>query len=381
MHFLNSPFTPLNTHILFESTVFFVLGIINAFYQQPLVWAYSGALFLAIFAARLYRNLSNATMLLLLASFIMGHLRYNQQYAFYHNFYQNHGETLCSIRGIITDICATEHIRSKQRILLHVCEKQHGTLLHTTDWVPVNTYIQLYLSKTTNYEVSDTIELNNITIKKPSSDSFFRYLIKEGISATIFCTNQTHHNILSRPRQSAMRWIAQTRHAVLQRIRHKMNPACFALFSSLFLGNRSVNKEYIDQQADQFKQWGISHHLARSGLHLTIFALVWLYMFRFLPFSLFLKKSLLLALSVIYYFFSWSSISFLRALYSFFLYSACNLLSVRSYFLHTLTLVTLFVLVCNPMQLFFLDFQLSFALTLGLAWISHIYQPERLQVN
>jgi hypothetical protein len=53
-----------------------------------------------------------------------------------------------------------------------------------------------------------------------------------------------------------------------------MNTNTFALFSSLFLGNRTAIKQDLEEQKPLFKVWGISHFLARSGLHLLIFIML-----------------------------------------------------------------------------------------------------------
>ena len=133
--------------------------------------------------------------------------------------------------------------------------------------------------------------------------------------------------------------------------------------------------------AHSFRQWGISHYLARSGLHLTIFTFIWLMLFRLFPFSFFFKQLFMLLLCSIYLVFSWSSISFLRAFYSFFLYTICNICKIPIHFLHILTLVTLYVAICNPIQIFFLDFQLSFALTFALALIANLYPTKQANSN
>ncbi len=61
-----------------------------------------------------------------------------------------------------------------------------------------------------------------------------------------------------------------------------------------------------------------------------------------------------------------------RALYTFILYKICILHKRPSHLVYLLSLVCFFVLLDNPMQLFFLDFQLSFTLTFALAWFNQI---------
>lgn len=396
-------FLPLNVHLLLGVTLFFIAGIISAAFAWPYYYNYAiVALFLSINGVQNYiKKTVTLTFLVLTISFTLGHIRYHQQCSPYQLFFAQYPAISYNLTGEITNITPIEHARAKQCITLHInqiqknigviylpTDKTVGAIAHRTTqsldnlstqsfWQPISIYLQIYSTDLNLYQVADTIQINNITIKKPSGESYFNYLIKEGITATIFYS----HNdslLLDRPAHSMLRWIFTTKKNIFDRLRNKMNSESFTLFSSLFLGNRTINKKKIDILADQFKQWGISHYLARSGLHLTTFALIWHLIFRLLPIAFHAKQMILLMLSIIYFTFSWSSISFLRALYSFFLCTLCNLLSIRAYFLHILTLVTFFVLFSSPIQLFFLDFQLSFSLTFSLAWISHLYQSKKI---
>ena len=45
----------------------------------------------------------------------------------------------------------------------------------------------------------------------------------------------------------------------------------FVFFHHFFLGNRACIKTELEETNEQFKVWGISHFLARSGLHLALF--------------------------------------------------------------------------------------------------------------
>lgn len=377
-------FIPLNVHILFSMTWLFIMGIISAAFSWPYFYFYLLITALVVInSIKIYRDKKiTITPLLLAISLISGHIRYQQQYTPYQAFYDQHQEVPCTIRGTITAIAPIEHSRTKQCVTIYIHELQiesispNETDAKATRWQSVHMYIQIYTNILNPHEISDIIQVNNITIKKPSGLSFFQYLVKEGIISTLFCPKYDY-TLLNRPSYSLYRWIFTVKQNIFQRLQNKMPQQSFTLFSSLFLGNRSLNKKDLAIIAHNFQQWGLSHYLARSGLHLTIFALIWHVIFRLLPLAFRLKQFFLFILSLIYFLFSWSSISFLRAFYSFFLCTLCNMLFMRTYFLHILTLVTLFVLFFNPIQLFFLDFQLSFSLTCGLAWINHLYQSHK----
>jgi ComEC/Rec2-related protein len=368
--FFPNSFIALNVYILLGATCFYIGGILSATCITPYFYLYillSLAPIAGIISHVMGKKIPTG-VLIVLASFALGHIRYKQQCSSFYHFHNNYQETAKAIKGVITTIEPVEHARMKQCAILHLNELQ----TNTGDWKPIDVYIQLYTPTINAWMVSDKVQINNIAIKKPSSESFLQYLIKEGLTSTVFCL-ECDYILIDRPEYSFYRWLFVAKQNVFQRLRNKMPAKSFALFSSLFLGNRSLNKQTIDTLANQFKQWGISHYLARSGLHLTIFALIWHILFRLLPICFLFKQAILLALSIIYFALSWPSVSFLRAFYSFLLCILCNMLSMRTHFLHILTLVTLFVLFFNPIQLFFLDFQLSFSLTFGLAWINHLY--------
>ena len=72
-----------------------------------------------------------------------------------------------------------------------------------------------------------------------------------------------------------------------------------------------------------------------------------------------------MSLSILYFILSWPSISFIRAFLIFLFTKYCNLHRHPTHFMHILLLTCCIVLLINPLQLFFLDFQLSFFLTFG----------------
>jgi len=401
---LSNYFIQPNMHILFGITCCLIFGIISGkvIENTYAIWsiyffAFLGTgLFLISTKIKIHLPSKNITtsICILSISLVAGNLLYKKQQQAFLDFYNQYQNKTCSISGTITDI---EYMAKYQRI--KECITLNITSIKIADTEITNTqitkqgpeklniqkkagniHIQIYSPFKTSCKVSDAIELNNVTIKKPNNESFFSYLIKKNINTSVFLT-QNNIIIKKRPNYSLMRWICDTKYLILERIRTKMPQQSFVLFSSLFLGNKTLVKNSLQPFAQQFRQWGISHYLARSGLHLTIFTFIWLILFRFFPFSFFFKQICMLILCSVYLIFSWSSISFLRAFYSFFLYTLCNIFKIPIHFLHILTLVTLYVIICNPIQIFFLDFQLSFALTFALALIANLYSINKTNLQ
>jgi len=232
-------------------------------------------------------------------------------------------------------------------------------------WKKANKKIQIYLRRLPEIQVCDKVKIKNLKFKKPSK-SFSKYLMKENITANIF-ENNLDCEILNRPNISLSRYIFNKRNNLLSSIKRKMPKRPFAMFSSIFLGNRKINKKENDLVKNSFRLWGILHFLARSGLHLIIFLMLCELMLKLIPIYFNVKQMILIALSTIYLLLSWPSLSFIRAFSIFLLYKFCPLTNKKSDLVSLVAVVCLAMLLYNPIQLFFLDFQLSFGLTFALA--------------
>ncbi|MFH1644331.1 MAG: ComEC/Rec2 family competence protein [bacterium] len=225
------------------------------------------------------------------------------------------------------------------------------------------------------FKVDDLISLKNIKIKQQKDKdnnsgrpTFYDYLLKENYLTTIFLNKEIIIEVLNSPSFSLKKWVNSKRINLYKTLKQKLTPLTFSYFSSIFLGNKN-NKNMTDLKI-KFNNWGIIHYLARSGLHIVIFILLWTFLLRFIPITIFYKILFLILISFIYHMFSWPSISYYRAFYLFLFIQTGQLLNLQTNFLHLLSLVCLTILLFNPIQLFFLDFQLSFGLTLALAWLN-----------
>jgi competence protein ComEC len=236
--------------------------------------------------------------------------------------------------------------------------------------------IQIYSAITYLPAVSDTIIVKDIAFKKPANEDFDRYLCKEGINATLFAP-KVAFTIVARPTWSIRRWFFDWRATIFATLQQKITPRTFSLFSALFLGNKQATKTDLEKQKEQFQTWGVSHQLARSGLHLIMFILVWELMLSLLPLSFALRQVILTIISIVYFLLSWSSLGFLRALCMLFLYKFCILMREPINGVHALTVICFTMLLFNPLQLFFLNFQLNFALTFALAWFNQLRTQQK----
>ena len=235
-----------------------------------------------------------------------------------------------------------------------------------------NKLLLFYTERNNNIAVGDTITFFDISCKRPSNESFQRYQIKEQIVATIF-DKATKYIINYHPTWSLRYWIWNHKKRLLDSLAIKLSSNGFRFFSSLFLGNRACIKTELEETNEQFKVWGISHFLARSGLHLALFILIWHTIFCIIPLPLIIKQLIITLLSCIYFILTWTSAPFTRSFALFFINKLCLFTKTSFYLLHYVTLVCFCFLLYCPLYLFFLDFQLSFALTFALAWFNQLF--------
>ncbi len=104
----------------------------------------------------------------------------------------------------------------------------------------------------------------------------------------------------------------------------------------------------------------------------------WSFLLSFIRIPWIIVQILLFLLLGIYYLLSWPSVSFIRACIAWLCYQGFSLTGKSTRALHIISLTTLIVLLINPYQLFFLDFQLSFGLTCVLAWWQEAFYQHKI---
>lgn len=373
MHFFTKHFYLINIPPLLAITLCFIIGII---------WHTTAALFLMIFISLLCLSLLLYTKQiafltqLTLCSFFMyvGAYLHQKDLNDYHDFYTFTHEQQVAITGTVIDKNEVISNYKKMTSITVAIDTVSTKNQNKTN----NKLLLLYTEKHNIATVGDFIELVNIKCKKPSNESFQIYQIKEQIVATIF-DNAPECTIIHHPRWSLRYYIWQQKQRLLTQLTQKLSGNGFRFFSSLFLGNRACIKTELEETNEQFKTWGISHFLARSGLHLALFIFIWQIIFSIIPFPLFIKQMIISLLSCIYFILTWTSAPFTRSFALFILNKICLFTKIPFHLLHYLTLVCFGFLLYCPLYLFFLDFQLSFALTFALAWFNQLSNQHDLK--
>lgn len=371
-HLIN--FSPLLTIV-----IFFIVGI--TFHTLLIPFLIIFLLTLLSFVCAYSKRTSFPKQLLICSFFsLAGAWLHQKEWHDYNEFYAAIDNKKITITGTVIDLneAIINHQNTTAITLLA------NTIATSSATQKSNKLFVFYTKNNKSIEVGDIVTFYRISCKKPSSEDFQRYQIKEQIRATIF-DNNVVYSIDYHPVWSARNWLWNQKKRLLDSIQNKLSPACFRFFSSLFLGNRTCIKNELEETNEQFKTWGISHFLARSGLHLVLFIFIWQTLFCIIPLPLLIKQIIILLISCIYFILTWTSAPFTRS-FAFFLFNKICLLSkIPFHLLHYLTLVCFLFLLYCPLYIFFLDFQLSFALTFALAWLNQVViehkKNEKIQIK
>lgn len=279
----------------------------------------------------------------------------------------------------VQDIQTSDKAQYPYTVFLELIKLKEST--YGSVWQPNTAVIAAYCHSIPFLETDDVLFLEECTFSNHNPKTgFYDYLVKSGINGTLFC-HHLKYTLLQRPSYSFQKTLLKIRSSVFDRVRTKMSEQTAAFYASLFLGNCHTYKTYLKSMKTSFGIWGLSHFLARSGLHLVLFIFLWHILLGYIPLRSRYKHLLMLILNTIYLLLSWSSLSFMRSFAALCFYYSAHLLQQQPSTLHVITLLSCACLLINPMHLFFLDFQLSFGLTFALAWIYQAISWHKLQTN
>jgi predicted membrane metal-binding protein len=374
MHLIHY-FVPAGMHALFYITLSLMAGITVQFITIPFSIPFLVALLIFIFGLiyKEYYGFWQPLFFSLPSALLAGFLLCASQQSIQNDFQQLTAGKTTHIKGIIKSIEPIQNPRFKYRLIIDIDQWSTDTDMV---WQKTTASIAIYTHCMNQLEVADSIQINQLVFKEITNHSFKNYLAKEKICATLFI-DSLQCILLNRPYLSVNRTLFYYKENLFNALHSTINRETFQLFSSIFLGNRIAVKKQMEITKEPFKIWGTSHYLARSGLHLVLFVLVWHFILSLIPLSYLYKQFFLIFLILIYALLSWSSISFERALLMFLIYKLCLLTNKPSHYVHLVVLATFLVLCINPLQLFFLDFQLSFGITFALAWFNHISDNKK----
>jgi hypothetical protein len=223
---------------------------------------------------------------------------------------------------------------------------------------------------TVSYEPGDFISIY-AKLCPTIKTNFNEYLIKEKIIGTLFTKSTL---IKLSQEKSILGRIIYAKNSLRLVATSAMSTLTKQLFELLFLGYKAESK--ITEVDLQFKQWGISHFLARSGLHLNFLIALANSLLIYIPFQWCLKQLIILVIVFLYCLFTWTTIPIMRTFMLFFFIKLFLCMKHQYDAFNIICIVWILFLLLNPFYLFFLDFQLTFILSGALTWLSK--QPKTI---
>ncbi len=100
--------------------------------------------------------------------------------------------------------------------------------------------IQIFLKNKPTFELGDRVEFKNLTFKEPTNNEYKKYLLKECIHATTYCTSVARKSIDHQ--ENGIVWIKKYLARLQQKISQKLSQQTATLFSSLFLVPKSIQR-------------------------------------------------------------------------------------------------------------------------------------------
>ena len=272
-----------------------------------------------------------------------------------------------TLDGVITDMQRWARTKNGWVLTIKTLSVENGVSLEHLDLL-----ISCFTYTKPKGRVGDCVRIYRVNIAQQKKLLFLSKLaLNEQECLLIFFCPFLSMRILERPHPAytVRAYIYAYREKVFEQIEATLPPETFAYFSALFLGNRAT--EQYPKIRRLFNRWGITHYLARSGLHIALLIFLWSLLLLCIPAPLVIKQCALAALIACYSALSWPSISFARAIILWLLYTAALLVRRPAQPLYLLSMISLVVVLLWPANALCLDFQLSFFLTAVLMLMSY----------
>ncbi|MCP3659425.1 MAG: ComEC/Rec2 family competence protein [Bacteroidetes bacterium] len=240
-------------------------------------------------------------------------------------------------------------------------------------WRISNLKLKLYINKNLNLKYGDTILINKLPVKN-SKNPYDHYLIKNNIFFKQFLNKSEDYLLIKNNIESKLHFLAIKIKTKLISIFTKFiqQQKVLGIICALILGSKNLLKE---ESIELYKDTGVIHILALSGLHLGIIISICSFLLSLLIQHKKYKnmKYLLIISSIwIFAFITGLSSSIIRAALMFTIYQISIMLGKKPNIYYTISFACGLILLKNPFLINNIGFQLSFLSVLGIVY----YQPK-----
>lgn len=233
--------------------------------------------------------------------------------------------------------------------------------------------------KNKDYLEYNTIIKAKVNLLKAKSNTnkglfnYFTYLKTKKIHS-IADLNKQSYEIIGRKKSTYFSYLKINSKTYIEDFLHtSLNKKNASVMKAIILGDDSLLDE---DYKDKYRQLGIAHILAISGLHIGIIAGALLFVFGNLAISYKISSFITLIFIFTYGYIVGFPASILRASMILFMIIIARIFFKRPDYINSISLVGLILLLYNPLWIFDIGFQLSFIATLSIVILTPIISKK-----
>ncbi len=290
--------------------------------------------------------------------------------------------------GLIAGIFASYNVRKAEDLFLYKSINKSIKCTVNVDSVPVKTdnYVKffgrlpeynnekvlIYIYDFSEIKTNQQLKINKLNIKLPNQKLNFggfdyrKYLTGKNVFFQGSVNGKDVEFISDLP-LNPFRLSLKVNETICNKIDEKFSDKSAGLFKGILLGDKSDLQE---DALDEFRDSGLSHVLAVSGLHLTLITMLIGLLLKRTP--RYIKIPILSVAIISFVFITGFSASVLRASIMLLMIYISDLIYAESDTLTNISLAALLIFILNPNSLFDTGFILSFSATIG---IVTLYKP------
>jgi competence protein ComEC len=276
-------------------------------------------------------------------------------------------------KGWVEVLGTIDRLPEVKKDRIHLIIKTEKILSRKKEF-PVKTRIRASLPKgETSFNYRDRVRIKGGLIlppgaRNPGGFSYQNYLATQKISALVNLVINEQIKKVGEARVNPFFGIAfYLRKRFIETIDHTLPPLEGSVLKGILLGRR---EELPPALCQAFVTTGVAHVLAVSGLHVGLVVIFFYYgLFRLLRLPNKGKALLTLFIIILYCFMTGCRPSVVRATIMFGLFLTAACLGRKREVYTTLALAALVILLINPLTLFNVGFQLSFAAVLSILYL------------
>jgi len=217
-------------------------------------------------------------------------------------------------------------------------------------------------------------KIKHLSLSDKKLSGYSLSLARKGICLITY-PNKKNFRIINKKEKSLKTAIKSS---IIRNIDSAFSAKTGRILKALYFGN----KNFIDKSTiSDFKEAGVLHVLAASGLHVGIIASIPLLLLSLLRLNKNIIISITLVILFAYLYLTDIPVSLLRACIMFGIYAVQRIFYLDKNIFNTLFLTAIVILLLYPYEIFNAGFQLSFGATLGILLFYNFYKKSFSYIN